>query len=197
MEKSFIVSVVRKSIEVKEMILSDINLLTAVQNQGEWMVKCLRNGGTIWFCGNGGSAADAQHLAAELSGRFYLNRKAFAAEALHVNTSFLTAVANDFGYDYIYARAIEALGSKGDVLVAISTSGNSKNIILAVEKAKEMGIPTFLWSGKTGGKLAAIADSAILVPSEDTPRIQEVHITLGHIICEWIEKEMVRTTEAQ
>ncbi|MBK8549221.1 MAG: SIS domain-containing protein [Saprospiraceae bacterium] len=195
MDKSFIVSVVQKSIEVKQKILADNDLLSAIQYQGEKMVECLQNGGTIWFCGNGGSAADAQHLAAELSGRFYLNRKAYAAEALHVNTSFMTAVANDFGYDYVYARAIEALGSVGDLLIAISTSGNSKNIVLAVEKAKEMGISVFLWSGQTGGKLATVADSAILVPSGDTPRIQEAHITLGHILCEWIEKEMVSRKE--
>ncbi|MFZ1704305.1 MAG: SIS domain-containing protein [Saprospiraceae bacterium] len=190
MEKEFILDILSQSIEVKKSFSQDRDSLAAIQYQGNKMIECLLNGGTIWFCGNGGSAADAQHIAAELSGRFYLNRKPYAAEALHVNSSFMTAVANDFGYDHVYERAIEALGKKGDILVAISTSGNSNNIILAAKKAKQLGISAFLWSGKTGGQLTALCESSILVPSTITPRIQETHIVMGHILCEWIEKEM-------
>jgi D-sedoheptulose 7-phosphate isomerase len=194
MTNEFIQQILTDSINVKKQLMTDVAVLSAMQYQAEQMVVCLRGGGTIWFCGNGGSAADAQHIAAELSGRFYLDRKPYAAEALHVNSSYITAVANDFGYDHVYERAIEALGKKGDILVAISTSGNSENIIRAARKAKELGISVFLWSGQTGGKLAACCDSHLLVPSKITPRIQESHITLGHILCEWVEKEMVSAT---
>lgn len=191
MEKKFIQHIIQQSIEVKNHALADEVLLSSLRHQGETMVQCLRKGGTIWFCGNGGSAADAQHIAAELSGRFYLNRKALAAEALHVNSSFVTAVANDFGYDHVFERAIEALGKKGDILVVITTSGNSRNVVLAAQKALEMGLTVFAWTGKGGGAISAICQNTIRVPSDITPRIQEVHITLGHILCEWIEKEMV------
>lgn len=190
MEKEFIQNIISQSIDVKTRALADEALLASLKHQAAAMVDCLRQGGTIWFCGNGGSAADAQHIAAELSGRFYLNRKALAAEALHVNSSFVTAVANDFGYDHVFERAIEALGKKGDILVVISTSGNSRNIILAAKKAEESGLNVFGWTGDSGGALAALCRETIRVPSDITPRIQEVHITLGHILCEWIEKEM-------
>jgi D-sedoheptulose 7-phosphate isomerase len=195
MDNEWISGLLNESIEVKRLCLADPSFIKSLSEQAEGMVSCLRSGGTIWFCGNGGSAADAQHLAAELSGRFYLNRRAYAAEALHVNSSFVTAVANDFGYDQIYERAVEALAKKGDLLIAISTSGNSPNILKACHKAKEMGVNVYGWSGQKGGKLAEVADVVLLVPSTVTPRIQEVHITAGHILCQWVEAKMVSLDE--
>ncbi|MBK8622169.1 MAG: SIS domain-containing protein [Saprospiraceae bacterium] len=195
MNHEFFTNIFKESIEVKQKVLADTSFVENLITQAKGMLSCLQSGGTIWFCGNGGSAADAQHLAAELSGRFYLNRRAYAAEALHVNSSFVTAVANDFGYDHIYERAVDALAKKGDVLIAISTSGNSKNILLACQKAKEKGLTVYGWSGLNGGQLALLADSSLLVPSSVTPRIQEVHITAGHILCQWVEAEMVRAEE--
>ena len=150
-------------------------------------IESLQNGGKIHFCGNGGSAADAQHLAAELSGRFYYDRKPLNAEALHVNTSYLTAVANDYSFDLIYSRMIEASAKQGDVLVAISTSGNSNNIINAIETAKQKQMLVIGMTGETGGKMAKMCDVLLNVPSSCTPRIQESHIMIGHIICEIIE----------
>ena len=150
----------------------------------------LRDGGKIHFCGNGGSAADAQHLAAELSGRFYFDRPVLPADALHCNTSYLTAVGNDYGYDMIFARLISGLGQKGDILVGISTSGNSANILQAFEVCREKGVRTIAMTGATGGRMKALADLLINIPSTDTPRIQEAHITVGHIICELVEQAM-------
>jgi D-sedoheptulose 7-phosphate isomerase len=142
------------------------------------------------FCGNGGSAADAQHLAAEFSGRFYKNRKALPAEALHCNTSYLTAVANDYSYDVIYSRLLDGIGVKGDVLIGLSTSGNSKNILNAIDVAKQIGIASIALTGETGGKMKDSSDILINVPSIDTPRIQESHIMIGHIICELVEEKL-------
>jgi D-sedoheptulose 7-phosphate isomerase len=142
------------------------------------------------FCGNGGSAADAQHLAAELSGRFYKDRKALPSDALHCNTSYLTAVANDYSYDVIYSRLVDGTMNSGDVLIGLSTSGNSKNIINAFEKAKEKGIITIGLTGESGGKMEILSDYLINVPSTDTPRIQEAHIMIGHIICELVESKL-------
>ncbi len=150
----------------------------------------LKNKGQLLFCGNGGSAADAQHIAAELSGRFYIDRPPLNAEALHVNTSYLTAVANDYGYDEIFARLVEAKGKEGDVLFGLSTSGNSKNIVKAFVKGKKMGMHTIALTGQKNSKISELADLCIKVPSEDTPRIQECHILIGHIICELIEREL-------
>tara|TARA_B110000238_G_scaffold143708_1_gene155010 strand:+ start:247 stop:804 length:558 start_codon:yes stop_codon:yes gene_type:complete len=142
------------------------------------------------FCGNGGSASDAQHIAAELSGRFYADRPPLYAEALHVNSSFMTAVANDYGYEATYARMVEAAGKEGDVLIGISTSGNSPNVVRAMKKAKEIGMFTVGFTGENGGKMKGNCDVMICIPSEDTPRIQEAHILIGHIICQLIEEEM-------
>lgn len=178
------------SIAAKQLILSDKDLLERVEKAIVSCVASLKNGGKIWFAGNGGSAADAQHLAAELSGRFYLDRKALPAEALHVNTSFLTAAANDYGYGKVYARLVEGCGRKGDVLVAISTSGNSSNIVEAAQTAQAMGMLVIALTGATGGALRAHCDILLNAPSQDTPRIQECHIMLGHILCENIEKEL-------
>ncbi len=152
-----------------------------------------KSGNKVLFCGNGGSAADAQHLAAEFSGRFYTDRKALPAEALHCNTSYLTAVANDYSFDVIYSRIIDGIGQPGDILIGLSTSGNSKNIIKAFETAKEKGMVTIGFTGITGGQLKPVCDYLINVPSADTPRIQESHILIGHIICQLVEEKIFVT----
>ena len=151
------------------------------------MAVCLRAGGRLLFCGNGGSAADAQHIAAELSGRFYKDRPPLDAEALHVNPSYLTAVANDYGYEKIFSRAVEAKGRAGDFLIGISTSGNSPNVLAAIHKANEIGMHTFGLTGEGGGKMSGLCEYLIAVPSKDTPRIQEAHILVGHILCQQLE----------
>jgi D-sedoheptulose 7-phosphate isomerase len=181
-------SIVQSSIDVKKTILGDERLIALVQEIAEGMVQALKNGNRIYFCGNGGSAADAQHLAAEFSGRFYTDRDALPAEALHCNTSYLTAVANDYSYDVVYARLIKGIGLPGDYLVGLSTSGNSTNIIKAFEVCREKGIKTVGFTGATGGQIKELADFLVNVPSTDTPRIQESHIMLGHIICQLVEE---------
>ena len=182
-------NIIAESIAVKSKILKDDNLINILKETVSVIVSAFKNGNKVLFCGNGGSAADAQHLAAEFSGRFYTDRDALPAEALHCNTSYITAVANDYSYDVIYSRIIKGIGKKGDVLVGLSTSGNSKNIINAFEVAKEKGIITVALTGETGGKMKPIADYLLNVPSTDTPRIQESHILLGHIICQLVEEE--------
>ena len=181
--------IIKASILVKEKVLQNLQLLKIVQEVSEKMVAALQQGNRIYFCGNGGSAADAQHLAAEFSGRFYTDRDALPAEALHCNTSYLTAVANDYSYDVVYARLVKGIALKGDFLVGLSTSGNSTNIIKAFEVAGEKGVTTVAFTGESGGKLKAICDHLINVPSSDTPRIQESHIMLGHIICQLVEEQ--------
>lgn len=178
------------SIAVKEQILSSEILQDAIEAAASAFVETFRSGGKVLFCGNGGSAADAQHLAAELSGRFYLNRPPLFAEALHVNTSYLTAVGNDYGFDVVYARMIEAAGRPGDILVAISTSGNSLNILQAIAQARKSGMTVIGMTGEGGGKMISCCDILINVPSTDTPRIQESHILVGHIICQMTEIAM-------
>lgn len=180
-------NVIQDSINLKKTILSDSNFIKKIEDAASLCVSSLQHGGKIHFCGNGGSAADAQHLAAELSGRFYYDRPALNAEALHVNSSYLTAVANDYSFDMIYSRMIEASANQGDVLFAISTSGNSKNIINAIETAKKKNIAVIGMTGKTGGMMNEMCDILLNVPSTCTPRIQETHIMIGHIICEIIE----------
>lgn len=188
--KDLIQNSIRESISVKQAILGDAAFLQKIEQAAVMITHCYQNGGKVLFCGNGGSAADAQHIAAELSGRFYLDRPPLYAEALHVNSSFVTAVANDYGYEEVFARMVQAAGQKGDVLVAFSTSGNSPNILKAVVMAKEKGMLVLGFSGETGGKLAASCDVLLNVPSTDTPRIQESHILLGHIICQYVEAAM-------
>lgn len=178
------------SIAVKQLILNDSALVARIEEAISLCVEALKNGQKIWFAGNGGSAADAQHLAAELSGRFYFDRPPLPAEAMHVNSSFLTAVANDHGYDQVYSRMLRGAAREGDVLFAISTSGNSSNILEAAQYALSSGIKVIGLTGAKGGKLAAQCDILLNVPSTDTPRIQECHIMIGHIICEFIEKEL-------
>ena len=181
---------IQQSIELKQEILNNEPLLYVIKQVSDECIKTLKNDGKILFCGNGGSAADAQHLAAELSGRFYYDREPLFAEALHVNTSYLTAVANDYSYDEIFSRMVKAKGRKGDVLIGISTSGNSENIIRAFETANKIGVTTVGITGETGGKMKDYCCYLINVPSTDTPRIQEAHILIGHIICELIETEI-------
>jgi D-sedoheptulose 7-phosphate isomerase len=152
------------------------------------LVGTLRSGGRLWFCGNGGSAADAQHLAAEFSGRFYRDRRALPAEALHCNSSYMTAVANDYGYEYVYERLVDGIAQPGDVLVGLSTSGNSPNIVRAFMTARDKGVHTIGFTGVGGGKMASFSDILIDVPSTDTPRIQEAHILMGHILCQLAEE---------
>jgi len=181
---------IRESIETKQKILADDHLLQEIRDVAETCTEALCQGNKILFCGNGGSAADAQHLAAELSGRYYYDRPPLHAEALHVNTSFLTAVANDYSYNEVYSRLLVAAGQEGDVLVALSTSGNSPNILKAIETAQVKGMIVVGMTGATGGKMRGICDFLINVPSGDTPRIQEAHILIGHLICEIIESSI-------
>lgn len=188
--KERIKQAIQDSIQVKTEILEDHLLIDKVQLAAQAIINCYRNGGKVLFCGNGGSAADAQHLAAELSGRFYYDRPPLAAEALHVNTSYLTAVANDYSFDEIFARMILGIGTKGDVLIGLSTSGNSPNVIKAFTAARDKGMLTIGLTGMAGGKLSGLSDIIINVPSVDTPRIQESHIMIGHIICQHVEAAM-------
>src|SRR6266508_2260702 len=169
MEK--IAEIIQASIDVKKRLLDNEELLSAIEQVVNVIVTAFQNGNHVYFCGNGGSAADALHLAAEFSGRFYKDRKALPAEALHCNTSYLTAVANDYGYDVIYSRIIDGIGQKGDVLIGLSTSGNSKNIIKAFEKAREKKIITVGFTGNSGGQMKSCSDYLINIPSADTPRI--------------------------
>ncbi|MBR4714654.1 MAG: D-sedoheptulose 7-phosphate isomerase [Bacteroidales bacterium] len=178
---------IAQSIAAKQDILTDGDFLARIEKAADMITASLRGGGKIHFCGNGGSAADAQHLAAELSGRFYYDRPPLNAEALHCNSSYLTAVGNDYGYEHIFARLMRGTGHKGDVLVGISTSGNSKNILEAYNACKELGISIISMTGATGGKMKEASDLLLNVPSTDTPRIQESHIMIGHIICELVE----------
>jgi D-sedoheptulose 7-phosphate isomerase len=181
-------NIITASIEAKQQILQDEVLIGTIDRVANLLVETFKNGGKVYFCGNGGSAADAQHLAAEFSGRFYKDRKALPAEALHCNTSYLTAVANDYGYDQVYSRIIDGIAEKGDVLFGISTSGNSANIIRAYEVAKDKGLITVSLTGVTGGQMKGISDHLLNIPSSDTPRIQESHILIGHIICQLVEE---------
>jgi D-sedoheptulose 7-phosphate isomerase len=182
-------TIVSESISLKSKVLADEHLLGTVEEIVRTVVAALQNGNRIYFCGNGGSAADAQHLAAEFSGRFYLDRDALPAEALHCNTSYLTAVANDYSYDVIYARLIKGIANKGDILFGLSTSGNSGNIVRAFETAREKGVVTIGFTGESGGKMKPLSDLLVNVPSGNTPRIQEVHMLLGHIICQLVEEQ--------
>ena len=182
--------IISSSIETKQQILNDDAFIKKIESAVDVIVHAFKNRNKVLFCGNGGSAADAQHIAAELSGRFYKDRDPLYAEALHVNTSYLTAVANDYSYDEIYSRLIKAKGRKGDILVAISTSGNSANIVKAVELANQTGMVTVGLTGEKGGKMKGLCKYLVNVPSNDTPRIQESHIMIGHILCEFTEEQL-------
>ena len=182
-------AIISESLAVKTSVLQDQRLTGIVAEIVTLIVNRFKEGKHLYFCGNGGSAADAQHLAAEFSGRFYINRDALPSEALHCNTSYLTAVANDFSYDLIYSRLIKGIGKPGDILVGMSTSGNSTNIIKAFETAREKGITTIGMTGEGGGKIKDWCDYLIDIPSRNTPRIQEAHMLLGHIICQLVEEQ--------
>lgn len=186
--KETIIRRIRESIAAKEDMLRQDQLLDTLAACAELLTRAFRNGNKVLFCGNGGSAADAQHLAAEFSGRFYLNRRALPAEALHCNSSYLTAVANDYGYEHVYARLVEGTGNPGDVLIGLSTSGNSPNICKALKAATEKKMTTIGFTGADGGEMKTLCEYLINVPSTDTPRIQECHMLAGHILCELTEK---------
>jgi D-sedoheptulose 7-phosphate isomerase len=183
---------IQNSINTKTLLLEDNNIIDTIDKCVDTITNAFQKGNKVLFCGNGGSAADAQHLAAEFSGRFYIDRKALPSEALHTNTSYLTAVANDYSYDVVYSRLIEGIGNPGDILIGLSTSGNSKNIINAIKTANERNITTIGFTGETGGGMGKICDYIIKVPSNDTPRIQECHMLIGHIICELVEKQIFK-----
>jgi len=180
---------IKASIEVKKMIL-DKPYLEAVERAANLMIEAYRHGGKVLFCGNGGSAADAQHLAAELVGRFKKERRALPAIALHVNTSALTAIANDYSYSEVFVRQLEAFGMEGDVLVGISTSGKSENVLRALARARDKGLKTIALVGMDDSKVTPLCDVVLGVPSYDTPRVQEVHMLWGHIICGLVEGEL-------
>jgi D-sedoheptulose 7-phosphate isomerase len=180
-------AILRKSIETKEKALADKELLRNIQAATEAVINAFKSGNKVLFCGNGGSAADAQHLAAEFSGRFYTDRNPLPSEALHCNSSYMTAVANDYGYDIVYSRLVRGMGREGDVLISLSTSGNSQNILNAIEVARELKMINIGFTGAGGGKMQTRCDILIEVPSTDTPRIQETHITIGHILCQLAE----------
>jgi len=185
-----ITSILRKSIATKESVLADTELLSRIEAATNAIVTAFKAGNKVLFCGNGGSAADAQHLSAEFSGRFYTDRNPLPSEALHCNTSYLTAVANDYGYDVVYSRIVKGMGKAGDVLVSLSTSGNSQNILKAMDVARNLNMINVAFTGATGGKMKEAADLFIIVPSTDPPRIQESHITIGHIICQLVEEQL-------
>ena len=181
--------IIEASVETKQKILKNEALLATIQKVVDVITDAFKKAKRVYFCGNGGSAADAQHLAAEFSGRFYTDRHALPAEALHCNTSYLTAVANDYGYNEVYSRMIDGIGQEGEILIGLSTSGNSENIIKAFEAARQKQMITIAFTGETGGKIKNISHHLINVPSNDTPRIQESHIMIGHIICQLVEEK--------
>lgn len=187
---TFIRSRIEASVQLKSSLLNNEQLLQVVNKVAGEIVACYRHDGKVLFCGNGGSAADAQHLAAELSGRYYYDRPPLFSEALHVNTSYLTAVANDYSYDDVYSRLLGAMGRKGDIVIGLSTSGNSGNVVKALQKAREIGMITVGFTGETGGKMKDLCDYLVAIPSKDTPRIQECHMLLGHTLCEIVETQL-------
>lgn len=179
----------QESIRVLQACSTD-EFMELTQQMADVIIDCLQRGSTVLFCGNGGSAADAQHLATELSGRFYIDREAHAALTLGCNPAFMTAIGNDYSFESTFAREIQAIGRKGDVLVAISTSGNSPNVLKGIEEARKRGIYIIGFTGKTGGAMASLCDLCLNVPSQDVPRIQEAHKVIGHTLCEYIEKTL-------
>ncbi len=183
-------AVIQRSMDVKQQVLSNTELLLKLNSICDEMIAAFRRDNKVWLCGNGGSAADAQHIAAELSGKFYINRDPLFAEALHVNTSYLTAVANDYSYAEIFSRLVKAKARRGDILIGLSTSGNSENVLRALEMANRIGALTIGLTGQGGGKMKDHVKYLLDIPSKDTPRIQEVHILIGHILCEFVEREM-------
>lgn len=188
--REFIQNQIKESIEAKEKILYDNEFLNKISKSAGLIIESYKKGNKVLICGNGGSAADSQHIAGELVSKFRIDRKALPAIALNTNTSILTAVGNDYDYSNIFERQVEAFGNQGDILIVISTSGNSKNITKALIKAKGLGVTTIALLGKDGGENSKYADISLIIPSNDTPRIQESHIMIGHIICDIVEKEL-------
>jgi D-sedoheptulose 7-phosphate isomerase len=188
---------IQRSIDVKKALLLDSELHDSLTEVAMQIVKSLHAGGKLLLCGNGGSAADAQHLAAEFTGRYLKERRALPALALSVNSSSVTAIGNDYGFDLVFARQLEALGKEGDVVMGISTSGNSRNVIRALEVAKSKAIYAVALTGASGGAMKCLADCAICVPSDETPRIQECHILVGHIICEIVEEALFGQSQGE
>ncbi len=188
--KHHILSAFEASVKTKQQIISNTVLIEKIERLTHKIIECYKNKGKVLWCGNGGSAADAQHLAAELSGRFYYDRQPLYSEALHVNTSYITAVANDYSYEEIFARLVKAMMQPHDILIGLSTSGNSKNVINALIEAKKIGVLTIGFTGESGGKMKDLVDILINVPSNDTPRIQEAHMMIGHTICQLVEEQL-------
>ena len=185
-----IIKSIQESIATKQLFVDKIKNIELTKAVASHCINTFKNDGKVLLCGNGGSAADAQHIAAELSGRFNYDREPLYAEALHVNSSYITAVGNDYGYEYIFSRMVKAAGKKGDILIGISTSGNSANVINALVEAKKQGLITVGFTGASGGKIDKIVDICIKAPSNNTARIQEVHLLVGHVICEEIESTL-------
>ena len=185
-----IIDLINDSIRNFSNISNDEHMISLIEQISDIIISALDNENKLLLCGNGGSAADAQHIAAELSGRFEMDRKALNAQALHVNSSYLTAVANDYGFEDVYSRMIEASAKSGDVLIALSTSGNSKNVINAIKKANQMKMVTIGFSGNDGGNMKDLCKYNLIIPSDSTARIQEAHILVGHVICKLIEQKM-------
>jgi D-sedoheptulose 7-phosphate isomerase len=183
-------SKLQASIDLKTALLSNKNILETLEKITAEIVNCYKHDGKVLWCGNGGSAADAQHLAAELTGRYYYDRPPLFSEALHVNTSYLTAVANDYSYGEVYSRLTKGMGRKGDILIGLSTSGNSENVVNALKTANEIGMITVGFTGEGGGKMKEYCKYLIAIPSKDTPRIQECHMLFGHSICEVVETSL-------
>lgn len=182
--------IVAESMQMHEAMLHDERLLKEIEWISKVVIKAYRQKRKVLLCGNGGSAADAQHIAAELSGKFMINREPLYAEALHVNTSYLTATANDYSFEEIYSRLVRAQGAKGDVLIGISTSGNSMNVVRALSEGKKKGMITIGMTGAKKSKMETYCDYLLRAPSVSTPRIQEAHILIGHILCEMVERGM-------
>jgi D-sedoheptulose 7-phosphate isomerase len=182
---------IQENINLKHAMLNDGRLVSEISAVATACVSALKNGGKILLCGNGGSAADAQHIAAELSGKFKIDRSPFFAEALHVNTSYLTATANDYSFDVVYSRLVQAMGQAGDVLIGLSTTGSSRNVIHALMRARDQGMVCIGLTGMADSEMDALCNIQIRIPSTDTARIQEAHILVGHIVCEIVEYQMI------
>lgn len=187
---NFIHSQIKESLKIKQLILEDEKFQSMISDASSICCEALRSNNKIFFAGNGGSAADAQHLAGELVNRFGFERPGLAAIALTTDTSIITSISNDYGFDMLFSRQIQALGKKGDIFIALSTSGNSTNIINGINESKKIGIKTIGLTGSTGGKMFSLCDICLKVPSDQTPRIQEAHILIGHIICSIIENSL-------
>ncbi len=186
-KRSIIKQNIEDSIALKTQVLADEVIQAKISDVTDAIVKCYSQKGKVLFCGNGGSAADSQHLAAELSGRYYYDRPPLPSEALHVNTSYITAVANDYSYNQVYARLLKAIGNDGDIIIGLSTSGNSANVVEALKVAKKKNMVTIGFTGEGGGEMADHCDILIPIPSRDTPRIQECHMMIGHAVCQIVE----------